>query len=266
MLSKSVLDHFGFARLPFSKNLSPKDAFPTASYTEALARLEYGIGTEDFLLLTGPVGVGKSVALASLIHSLDPVAYGPIYIRGNNLGEGELYKAILSGLDRDPPRYTQPARRMFFSVVPESSRKPIALIDDAQEMTDAALLSLKSLANFSSDSQSRITFILSAQPEFRARLKLAQYHPLKQRIRLFYHMKPMSLEETCRYIDYHTKAAGNPIPLFSDAAKAEIHRHADGIPRLVNTICYRSLINATVRNQKLIDSADVFLEDLEDAS
>jgi type II secretory pathway predicted ATPase ExeA len=261
MLSKSVLDHFGFSRLPFSKTLSPKEAFPTSSYTEALARLEYGIGTEDFLLLTGPVGVGKSVALFALIHALDPIAYSPIYIRGNNLGEGELYKAILSGLDRDPPRYTQPARRMFFSVVPQLGRKPIALIDDAQEMKDAALLSLKSLANFSSDSQTRITFILSGQPELRARLKLAQYYALKQRIRLFYHMKPMALEETCRYIDYHTKAAGNPTPLFSDAAKADIHRHADGIPRIVNTICYRSIINAAVNKLKVVDSAEVFLED-----
>ena len=154
----------------------PQGGLPHSSYTEALARLEYGIGSEDFLLLTGPVGVGKSVALlGALIHSLDPNAYTPIYIRGNNLGEGELYKAILAALDRDPPRYTQPARRMFFSVVPELSRKPIALIDDAQEMKDAALLSLKSLANFDSDSQTRITFILSGQPELRARLKLAQY-------------------------------------------------------------------------------------------
>ena len=34
---KSVLDQFGFSRLPFSKNLSPKEAFPSSSYAEALA-------------------------------------------------------------------------------------------------------------------------------------------------------------------------------------------------------------------------------------
>lgn len=260
-MHKAVLDHFGFSRLPFSKSLQAKDLFPAASYSEALARLEYGIGSEDFLLLTGPIGVGKSVVLAALIHELDPNAYLPIYIRGNNLGEGELYRTILSALDRQPPRYTQPARAMFFSVVPELSRKPVVLIDDAQEVRDAALLSLKSLANFASDSQPRISFVLSGQPELRARLKLAQYLPLKQRIRLFYHMRPMSLEETCRYIDHHTRIAGNPNPLFSDAAKADIHRHADGIPRIVNTIGYRSLIAATVKKLKLIDSADLFFDD-----
>lgn len=260
-MHKPVLDHFGFSRLPFSKSLSARELFPAAAYTEACARLEYGIGSEDFLLLTGPIGVGKSVVLAALLHSLDPNTYTPIYIRGNNLGEAELYKAILAALDRQPPRYTQPARAMFFSVIPELSRKPIALIDDAQEMKDAALLSLKSLANFASDSQPRISFVLCGQPELKARLKLSQYLPLKQRIRLFYHMKPMNLEETCRYIDHHTRIAGNPNPLFSDAAKAEIHRHADGIPRIVNTICYRSIIAATVKKLKVIDSAELLLDD-----
>jgi len=257
----SVLDHFGFHRLPFSKALAPKEIFPGSAHTEALARLLYGIATEDFLLLTGAVGVGKSVALAALLQSLDSNTYCPIYIRGNNLGEGELYGSILSALGRCPPRYTQPARHMFFSVLPELSRKPVAVIDDAQEVKDAALLSLKSLANFDSDSRSRITFILSGQPELRARLKLAQYQALKQRIRLFYHMKPMSLEETCRYIDHQTRSAGAPTPLFSDGAKADIHRHADGIPRVVNTIGYRSLINAVVKGLKVLDSADPFLDD-----
>jgi len=260
-MHKTVLDHFGFSRLPFSKSLSAKDLFPTAAHSEAHARLEYGIGSEDFLLLTGPIGVGKSVVLAALMQSLDLNTYTPIYLRGNNLGEGELYRTILSALDRRPPYYTQPARAVFFSLVPELSRKPVVLIDDCHEVNDQTLLSLKSLANFGSDSQPKITFVLSGQPELRTRLKLAQYLPLKQRIRLFYHMKPMSLEETCRYVDHHTRIAGNPNPLFSDAAKAEIHRHADGIPRIVNTVCYRSIIAATVKKLKVIDSADLLLDD-----
>jgi len=98
----------------------------------------------------------------------------------NNMGgQGPILSHYSQGgihrqqLHRDPPRYTQPAKRMFFAVVSELSRKPIAIIDDAQEVKDSALLSLKSLANFGSDSQSKIPFSLSGQPELKARLKLA---------------------------------------------------------------------------------------------
>lgn len=260
-MNKSVLDFFGLSHMPFSKSLSPEKAFATQGFKEAYARLEYGMRDEDFLLLTGPVGVGKSVVLNALIHNMDTNCYIPIYIRGNGLSEGELYKAILAGLDRESPRFTQTAKRLFYSVIPELTRKPIVCIDDAQEMRESAVLSLKSMANFTADSQNKITFILSGQPELKARLRFSQFLALAQRIRLFFHMRPMCLAETIGYIDHQTSAAGNPNPLFSDSAKADIHRHAEGIPRVVNTVCYRSLLNAGINGVKVIDSSIVFLED-----
>ena len=56
-----------------------------------------------------------------------------------------------------------------------------------------------------------------------------------------------------------------PSPLFSDAAKADVHTHAEGIPRAINSLCYRSLIAAAVKGKKIIDSADLFLDNLTDA-
>lgn len=259
-MHNSVLDFYGLSHMPFSKTLSPDKAFATQGFKEAYAQLEYGISDEDFLLLTGPVGVGKSVVINALLHHIDTNRYSPLYIRGGGLSEGELYKAILAGLDRDPPRFTQTAKRMFYAVIPELTRKPIVVIDDAQDVKESALMSLKSMTNFTADSQTKITFILSGQPELKAHLKLSQFLPLTQRIRLFFHMKPMSLQETAQYIDHHTTIAGNPTPLFSDSAKADIHRQAEGIPRMVNMACYRSLINAVVKGVKVIDSSNVFFE------
>jgi len=256
-LDQIVLDFFGFSRLPFSKGLAFAQAFNTESFQEATARLAFAVGEEDFFLLTGAVGVGKSVVLQSFLAELDTNRYTPLYIRGASLSDGELFKAILAGLDREPPRFTQTAKRLYFSVIPELTRKPLVLLDDAQDLKESALMNLKSMTNFSCDSQSRIAFILSGQPELRARLRLNQFLPLLQRIRLSFHMKPMSLEETCRYVDHHTTAAGAPGPLFSDSAKADIHRHAEGIPRAVNSLCYRSIIAAAVKQRKVIDSADL---------
>lgn len=259
-MDRTVLDLFGFSRLPFSKTLAPRQAFATDSFKEATARLAFAIGEEDFFLLTGAVGVGKSVVLHSLISELDTNRYTPLYIRGASLSDGELYKAILAGLDREPPRFSQTAKRLFFSVVPELTRKPLVVLDDAQDLKESALINLKTMANFGCDSQSRIIFILSGQPELRARLRFSQFLPLQTRIRLSFHMKPMSLEETCRYIDHHTTTAGALSPLFSDSAKADIHRYAEGIPRAVNTLCYRTIIAAAVKGLKVIDSADLFLD------
>jgi type II secretory pathway predicted ATPase ExeA len=89
-MDKSLLDYFGFSCLPFSKALPPQHAPQTESFSEARSRLEYGIKGEDLLLLTGPVGVGKSAVLNAFIHAMDINSYTPLYIRGNALVEGEL--------------------------------------------------------------------------------------------------------------------------------------------------------------------------------
>lgn len=260
-MNNLVLDHFGFSHLPFSKAVSPKNAFHTASYKEAFARLEYGVEAEDIMLLTGAVGSGKSVVLASFIGSLDANSYTPLYVRGSNLSEAALYKAVLAGVNTTPPHFPAKAKRLFYHVIPELTRKPIVVVDDAQDMQDSALRSIKSMVNFDFDSVNKVTFILAGQPELKAKLKLIQFLALKQRIRLFFHMRAMSLQETCAYIDHHTTIAGRPAALFSDGAKTDVHRYSEGIPRMVNTICYRSILNAALKELDIIDSTDLFLDD-----
>lgn len=263
-MSNPILDFFGFSQLPFSKTLSPKQLFPSAGYKDAFGQLEFGIPVEDIMLLTGPIGCGKSVVLNALMHALDANHYSPIYVRGNNLSEGELYKSILSTLDHQPPFFAGASKRLFYRLIPELSKKPAVFVDDAQEMTEPALLALKSMVNFGSDSQHRITFVLCGQPELKAILKMSQFLALKQRIRLFLHMQPMSLQETCAYIDHHTRIAGRPTPIFADDAKGEIHRSSEGIPRRINLICYRSIVNAALTEINIIASNDLLLDDLSD--
>lgn len=263
-MTNAVLDFFGFSHLPFSKILSPSHLFHSTAYKEAFAQLEYGIPVEDIMLLSGPVGCGKSVVVNALIHALDSNHYSPIYVRGNNLTEVELYKSILCALDHEPPYFSGAAKRLFYRIVPELSKQPVIFLDDAQEMKDSALLAIKSMANFGSDSQHRITFVLCGQPELRATLKLSRYLALKQRIRLFFHMQGMGLQETCAYIDHHITEAGKPTPLFADDAKNDVHRCSEGIPRRVNLICYRSIVNAALNEINIIDSKNLILDDLSD--
>ncbi len=263
-MKNTVLDSFGFSHLPFSKILTHKQLFHSKEYKAAFAQLEYGIPTEDIMLLSGPIGCGKSVVLNAAMHSLDTNQYSPIYVRGNNLSEAELYKTILSALDHNPPYFSGASKRLFYKLIPELSKKPVIFVDDSHEMKESALLALKSMVNFGSDSENRITFILCGQPELKAILKYSMFGALKQRIRLFFHMHGMSLQETCAYVDHHTKIAGKPTSIFADDAKSKVHHSSEGIPRKVNLICYRSIVNAALNEISIIDSKNLILDDLSD--
>lgn len=261
-MHEHVLSFFGFSRLPFGKHLKPADTFPAGAHQEALSRLSFGVAEEDLLLLTGPIGCGKSVALAAFVAELDRNRYSPLYVRGAGLSAAQLLKAILQELKIDPPFFAGQARQLFFKIIPELTNKPVVILDDAQDLAPAALSAIKSMVNFHFDSQTPITFVLAGQPELRDLLTYAPFVSLRQRIRIAYHMPPMALEETCRYIDHHTGRCGRQASLFADDAKADIHRHAGGVPRLVNAICYRSILHAAANDIRIIDSTNIVTDDL----
>ena len=258
-----VLTLFGFSHLPFGKHLTPADTFPSSAHQEALSRLSFGVADEDLLLLSGPIGCGKSVALAAFVAALDRNRYTPLYVRGCGLSAAALVKAILEGLKIDPPFFSSQASQLFFKTIPELHKKPVVIIDDAQDLAATALTTIKAMVNFQFDSRTAITFVLAGQPELRELLKYAPFAAIRQRIRISYHMPPMSLQETCSYIDHHTARCGRPTSIFADDAKADIHRHAGGLPRPVNALCYRSILHAAASDITIIDSSNVVTDDLD---
>ena len=62
---------------------------------------------------------------------------------------------------------------------------------------------LESMVILGIDSENRINIILCDQPELKATLKYSHFMALKRRIRLFFHMQGILLQETFAYIDHH---------------------------------------------------------------
>ncbi len=92
----------------------------------------------------------------------------------------------------------------------------------------------------------------------RIRLSLSSVYPLQE---LF---TQALTAETCSYIDHHTARCGRPASIFADDAKADIHRHAGGLPRLVNALCYRSILHAAANDIRIIDSSNIVTDDIFD--
>ena len=91
----------------------------------------------------------------------------------------------------------------------------------------------------------------------RATIGYSQFTALKQRIKLTVHLEGMSLEETLRFIDHGVALAGRKSPLFSDGAKAEIHNRAEGIPRMISSLCYQSIVQGAINRKDVIDTQDI---------
>ena len=254
--------YYGFSAMPFSKQITVENILESASFKEASGMLSLGVNQEDVLLLTGDIGVGKSVVLRSFLHTIDPQRFVPVYVRGPHLAISEIYKTVLAGLHIHPPYSKTVAKLTFFKTIPELKKKPVIIIDDAQEMLDSTFTELKSLMNFELDSKNMVTLILSGQHELLHRLRMQHMASLCQRIKLWVTMHAFTCEETVRYIDHHTKLAGNPNQIFSEAAKAEIYKLSQGVPRKINVVCYNSLLKGAMEKRSVIDTADIILSSL----
>ena len=256
-MKQAILNHYGFSHLPFGKQIDVEKIFPTEELAQSTAMLELGIESEDVMLITGPIGCGKSLILRHAIEHLDSNLYLPIYLRGNIGKEAELLKTVLRSMKINPPHSIGKAKPLFFSVVSESPRKPVVVLDDAQDVCTDALLSIKAMTNFGSDSQNRITFVLTGQPELRNILGYSHFDSLRARIRLSHHLTGMSLEETIAYIDHGILLAHRKEKLFSDASKMEIFKRTHGIARHINSLCYKAIVHGAIEKKDLIDSSDL---------
>jgi type II secretory pathway predicted ATPase ExeA len=256
-IETKIKDHFGLSRLPFSKNVGVSQIFRSRQIEEAAARLDLGANNEDIVLLTGPVGSGKSSALRLFAQSLDPSRFLLVYIPAYAYKIGEIAKLILSGLHVQPPAHAAKALRLLDQTVIELNRdkgvKPIIVIDEAQELPLLTLQTVKNLVNFEMDSVTRLCLMLCGQKELTTILDSAPLESLYRRIRIMYEMSGLSLEDTARYIRHQMKICGVEKGVFADECVSQIFTSTQGLMSQINAICFRLIVMAVSEGKDVIE-------------
>src|SRR5438128_3201131 len=111
--------HFDFTKLPFSKNVSAKDLLDRASHQEAVARIRFCIAEALLGVITGEVGVGKTVAIRAAISQLDQAAHHIVYLANPTVGTRGLYVNIVQALGAMPRGFRAELVAQTQSLLPE---------------------------------------------------------------------------------------------------------------------------------------------------
>jgi type II secretory pathway predicted ATPase ExeA len=256
-ISDVVRNFFGLSRIPFSKMIGVNELFQSASFQEAISRLHLALENEDITLLAGPIGCGKSNVLRYFASLLDPHSYFPVYIPAGNIKPGEIAKKALQLLKSEVPYQATAALRKFKQIIITLNQnkgiKPVLFLDEAQELPLPTLTDLKNLLNFEMDSQNLLLIILSGQPALLERLELSSLESLDRRIRIRYHITPLTLAETSAYISHNLKICGVEKPVFTDDTKAQIFNLSKGIISKINKYCFELIIYATSVSKDIIE-------------
>ncbi len=250
--------YFGLKESPFSIAPNPRFLFMSERHKEALAHLSYGLGeTGGFALLTGEVGTGKTTISRRLMEQL-PDNTQAAFILNPTLSSQELLATVCDEL-KIRYRKTGATLKTLTDKIYEKLNKnhqaslnTLLIIDEAQHLAPEVLEQLRLLTNLETDTKKLLQVILIGQPELKQLLQRRDLRQLAQRITARYHLLPLTKVEVTHYIQHRLSVAQCDRMLFEKAAVTEIHRISQGIPRIINLLCERSLTNAYCTNNALV--------------
>ncbi len=259
-------DYFGIEGNPFSNTPDPNFFYLSDRHQEALAHLQYGIhGSSGFVLLTGEVGTGKTTVCRYLLENL-PENVDLALCTNPRLSEAELLATICDELRIDISRCIPDSVKDHMDALNNhllvgyaKGRRAVLIIDEAQNLDYPLLEQVRLLTNLETASAKLLQIILIGQTELKDTLEQENMRQLNQRITARYHLEPMSKPEAEKYIRHRLQIGGLETDLMDLGALAEIFDRSGGVPRLINSICERSLLGAYAKEKKSIDRAIVRL-------
>ena len=241
-------EFYGFAEAPFNITPDPRFLFFSDRHREAYNHILFGIRErKGFIQITGEVGAGKTTVCRAILRELGP-GYKTALILNPCMTETQLFKTIVVEYGLKPPRRGDrvsclDALNEFLLVQAAEDNDVVLFIDEAQDLGDQLLEQVRLLSNLETDQRKLLQIVLIGQPELREKLNRKGLRQLRQRITVRYHLTPLSLAETERYVFHRLKVAGaDSRPVFTPWALRRIQGYSRGIPRLINAVCDKTLL------------------------
>jgi len=234
--------------MPFQLTPDSRFFFGSRGHSKAIAHLNYGLAQgEGFIIITGEVGAGKTTLVEWLRSQMDPATYTVARVNTTQVSEGDLFRLAMAGFGLADESLTKAALLHRFEEVLRrhavAGRRCLLIVDEAQNLSLAALEELRMLSNITVDGRVSLQTILLGQPQFRRMLASPNLDQLRQRVLTSYHLGPLSQEETRAYVEHRLNAVGwNDDPHWDDDAFTSVFSHTGGIPRRVNRLCTRVLL------------------------
>lgn len=255
---------YGFKEDPFNMTPNSRFFFESARHMEALSTLVYAIAArKGFVVITGEIGSGKTTVCRTLLNRLDATTQTAL-ITNTHISGKDLLITILEDLEVE---YRPGSKSRLLSQLNQylieqlrMDNNVVLIIDEAQNLKPAVLEEVRMLSNLETENEKLIQIIFLGQPELKKKLGLPGLEQLRQRIAVFYHLTPLSEEETRHYVQHRLAVAcEKKRELFTDKAVNVVYHFSKGVPRLINQICDSALLSGFIYEKHTIDE-DLMLE------
>ena len=258
-MNQNLLALYGLKWNPFTPELPTEGIYVSPRIENFCWRIEHvQIREGGFAMIHGDPGTGKSVALrllADRLARLPEVTVGAINHPQSSLVDfyrelGDIFALPLKPHNRWGG--FKSLRELWFAHLETTRRRPVLLVDEAQEMAPATLSELRLLSSARFDSQALLCVVLAGDARLIEKLRREELIPLGSRIRTRLATEQASRDELQACLAHLLAGAGNA-SLMTSALQQTLCDHAAGNYRILTTLAAELLAVAVQRNLPQLD-------------
>jgi type II secretory pathway predicted ATPase ExeA len=256
------LDLFKLRELPFRLSPDPAFLFLSKHHARAKAYMESTIWfTDGFVVITGEIGAGKTTLIETFLKELEKDVI-VAQINQTQVTAVEFLQSVLAQFGFQPFKMKKAeliaTLNGFLIEQYASGRRVLLIVDEAQNLTNKVLEEIRMLSGVETTKEKVLRIILAGQPELNDKLNSQSLIQLAQRIRLRFHLTPLSKADTAGYIQHRLEVAGSQgREIFESETFPLIFRFTGGIPRLINTLCDTAMMSAFGNDRSVVGTADI---------
>ncbi|HTV60701.1 MAG TPA: AAA family ATPase [Verrucomicrobiae bacterium] len=252
------MNYYNLSEQPFGVTPDSRFLHLGPAHREALASLLYGTeSNRGFIALIARPGMGKTTLLYHYLSYLRGKARTAFVFR-TDCDSRDFIRHVLLDLGIDSPQMDLPAMHETLNRVlteeMHAGRRFVLVVDEAQNLGEKVLESIRLLSNFETPSSKLMQIVLAGQPQLADRLSSPSMSQLRQRISMVIPIEPLTPGQVNAYIDHRLWIAGNDKrPIFSAAARNLIAERSEGIPRNINNLCFHAMSAGCALRRPVID-------------
>ena len=250
--------YYGFVQPPFTLTPDPRFLYRSESHEEAITLLQQAIRRkEGFIVLTGDIGTGKTTTCRALLEQLDANVFTSL-ILNPFLSVEELLREVLLDfgvVSREgvrSGRISTASKHELISTLHDFLLSLMAIhgsavliIDEAQHLSPQVLEQIRIISNLETNESKLLQIVLVGQLNLLDVLAAAEMRQLDQRISIRAALKPLNRQEVEAYIAHRLWVArGSTAVSFEPTALDRVHAYTGGVPRIINLLCDRSLMQS----------------------
>lgn len=256
------LDLFKLRELPFRLSPDPAFLYLSKHHARAKAYMESTIWfTDGFVVITGEIGSGKTTLIETFLKELEKDVV-VAQINQTQVSATEFLQSVLAQFGFQPFKMKKAeliaTLNQFLIEQYAAGRRVLLIVDEAQNLTNKVLEEIRMLSGVETTKDKVLRIILAGQPELNEKLNSPSLVQLAQRIRLRFHLTPLSKTDTTAYIQHRLEVAGSQgREIFHPDTLPLVFRYTGGTPRLINTLCDTAMMAAFARDHEKVEEQDI---------